>query len=222
MGSGQFVSDLPFFGGLMIWKNPQIVDKLGEVGALLSHERDQSQLHALLAAQDAGDLSAPPRSGSSAWTASPDKARRCASGRSKASRRPVFPGLGPVAPAAMIANRPDWCISRQRNWGVPILSSCFKGDRRTASANRGADGSGRQTRRRTASKRGSGSTPPSSSAEAADYDKISDTLDVWFDSGTTHWHVLRGSHPDGHPEGPRADLTSRAPTSIAAGSIPRC
>jgi isoleucyl-tRNA synthetase len=43
-------------------------------------------------------------------------------------------------------------------------------------------------------------------AEAADYDKISDTLDVWFDSGTTHWHVLRGSHNDGHASGPRADL----------------
>jgi isoleucyl-tRNA synthetase len=43
-------------------------------------------------------------------------------------------------------------------------------------------------------------------AEAAHYDKISDTLDVWFDSGTTHKHVLRGSHNDGHPEGPRADL----------------
>ncbi|MFN4065217.1 MAG: class I tRNA ligase family protein, partial [Parazoarcus communis] len=43
-------------------------------------------------------------------------------------------------------------------------------------------------------------------AEASQYDKISDTLDVWFDSGTTHWHVLRGSHDDGHPEGPRADL----------------
>ncbi|MDO8698519.1 MAG: class I tRNA ligase family protein, partial [Pseudomonas sp.] len=42
--------------------------------------------------------------------------------------------------------------------------------------------------------------------EAAHYDKISDTLDVWFDSGTTHWHVLRGSHPLGHDSGPRADL----------------
>jgi isoleucyl-tRNA synthetase len=42
--------------------------------------------------------------------------------------------------------------------------------------------------------------------EAAQYEKISDTLDVWFDSGTTHWHVMRGSHPMGHENGPRADL----------------
>ncbi|HCL24393.1 MAG TPA: isoleucine--tRNA ligase, partial [Halomonas sp.] len=43
-------------------------------------------------------------------------------------------------------------------------------------------------------------------AEAADYEKVTDTLDVWFDSGTTHRHVLRGSHPHGHESGPRADL----------------
>ncbi len=42
--------------------------------------------------------------------------------------------------------------------------------------------------------------------EAAQYDKINDTLDVWFDSGTTHWHVLRGSHRIGHASGPVADL----------------
>src|SRR5690606_23970281 len=42
--------------------------------------------------------------------------------------------------------------------------------------------------------------------EAEQYEKISDTLDVWFDSGTTHWHVMRGSHPMGHEQGPRADL----------------
>ncbi len=49
--------------------------------------------------------------------------------------------------------------------------------------------------------------PPNCSApRPRDYDKISDTLDVWFDSGTTHWHVMRGSHPMGHDQGPRADL----------------
>lgn len=58
--------------------------------------------------------------------------------------------------------------------------------------------------------------------EAADYDKISDTLDVWFDSGTTHWHVLRGSHNLAMPAARVPTCTWKAPTSIAAGSIPRC
>ena len=44
-------------------------------------------------------------------------------------------------------------------------------------------------------------------AEADQYDKSRDTLDVWFDSGTTHWHVLRGSHAElAHSSGPVADL----------------
>lgn len=57
-----------------------------------------------------------------------------------------------------------------------------------------------------ASRPGSSWTPPNLGAEADQYDKIADTLDVWFDSGTTHWHVLRGSHDIGHATGPRADL----------------
>jgi isoleucyl-tRNA synthetase len=61
--------------------------------------------------------------------------------------------------------------------------------------------------------------------EDAKYDKLTDTLDVWFDSGTTHWHVLRGSHPDGRPRRrwPGAPTcTSKVRISIAAGSSPRC
>ena len=53
------------------------------------------------------------------------------------------------------------------------------------------------------------------------YDKISDTLDVWFDSGTTHKHVLRGSHNDGR-KACVPTCTWKAPTSTAAGSTPRC
>jgi hypothetical protein len=59
-------------------------------------------------------------------------------------------------------------------------------------------------------------------AEAGQYDKISDTLDVWFDSGTTHWHVLRGSHPTATPAARAPTCTWKAPTSTAAGSTRRC
>jgi isoleucyl-tRNA synthetase len=43
--------------------------------------------------------------------------------------------------------------------------------------------------------------------QASQYEKNRDTLDVWFDSGTTHWHVIRGSHRDElyHPEAANAD-----------------
>ena len=56
---GRYAASLPFFGGLSIWDaNPKIVAKLREVGALFHEAAVRAQLHALLAAQDAGD---PPR-----------------------------------------------------------------------------------------------------------------------------------------------------------------
>jgi isoleucyl-tRNA synthetase len=58
--------------------------------------------------------------------------------------------------------------------------------------------------------------------EAPQYDKISDTLDVWFDSGTTHWHVLRGSHRWATPPARAPTCTWKVPTSTAAGSTRRC
>src|SRR3546814_15034456 len=96
----------------------------------------------------------------------------------------------------MIANRPDWCISRQRNWGVPIPFFLNKESGelhpRTVElmemvAKRvEVEGIEAWFKMDAAELLGD---------EAPLYDKISDTLDVWFDSGTTHWHVLRGSHP---------------------------
>jgi isoleucyl-tRNA synthetase len=118
-----------------------------------------------------------------------------------------YPAWGQARLHAMIAHRPDWCISRQRNWGVPIPFFLHKetGELHPRTVELMEEVAKRVERegidawfRLDAAEL--------LGAEAAHYDKIDDTLDVWFDSGTTHWHVLRGSHNDGHPEGPRADL----------------
>jgi isoleucyl-tRNA synthetase len=107
----------------------------------------------------------------------------------------------------MIAGRPDWCISRQRTWGVPIPFFLHK---ETGEWHPRTVELMEEVARRV-EKEGIEAwfkldAVELLGAEAVDYEKISDTLDVWFDSGTTHWHVLRGSHPDGHAEGPAADL----------------
>ncbi|TDX24201.1 isoleucyl-tRNA synthetase [Modicisalibacter xianhensis] len=213
MGDGVYVDDLPFFGGQMIWKaNPQIVAKLEEAGALLAHEKiTHSYMHCWRHKTPVIYRA------TAQWFVGMDIEGQ--DGRTLRQRAldgieatQFVPSWGKARLHSMIANRPDWCISRQRNWGVPIP---FFLDRASgelhprtvelmeAVASRiEKEGIDAWFRLDPAELLGD---------EAAHYEKVTDTLDVWFDSGTTHWHVLRGSHAAvfDHPEqgeGPAADL----------------
>ncbi|PID33843.1 MAG: isoleucine--tRNA ligase [Thiotrichales bacterium] len=93
----------------------------------------------------------------------------------------------------MIEGRPDWCISRQRFWGVPITLFVHK-DTQELHPNtleimekvaQGMEREGIEYWHRVSAEELIGS-------DAGDYDKTTDTLDVWFDSGTTHFSVLDG------------------------------
>jgi isoleucyl-tRNA synthetase len=95
----------------------------------------------------------------------------------------------------MITSRPDWTLSRQRQWGVPIPFFLHKETGalhpRTPQlleevAKRVEKGGIEAWQRVTAEEL--------LGAESKDYEKARETLDVWFDSGTTHYTVLRGSH----------------------------
>ena len=99
----------------------------------------------------------------------------------------------------MIRNRPDWCVSRQRNWGVPIPFFLHK---ETNALHPRTPELVEEVAKRVAQ---SGieawfQLDPAEllGDDAKHYRKLSDTLDVWFDSGTTHWHVMRGSHANEH------------------------
>ncbi len=206
--NGVYAESLPFFGGLHIWKaNPVIVDKLQEVGALFSHEKiSHSYMHCWrhktpliyrATAQWFVGMDLRPEGGPSL--------RELALSGVEATR--FFPSWGQARLHAMIANRPDWCISRQRNWGVPIP---FFLNKESGELHPRTVELMEEVAKRI-EQEGIEAWFKLSPAEllgdeAGQYEKISDTLDVWFDSGTTHWHVLRGSHPDGHASGPRADL----------------
>jgi len=195
-GNGRFAESLPFFGGLNVWKaNPEIVAKLAEVGSLLaSGEIVHSYMHCWrhktpiiyrATTQWFVGMDRQPQEGETLRTAA----------LAAIEATEFFPSWGKARLHAMIANRPDWCVSRQRNWGVPIPFFLHKesGEPHPRTLElieevaRRVDAGGIEAWFALDAKELLGD-------DAAQYDKMSDTLDVWFDSGTTHWSVMRGSH----------------------------
>ena len=115
-----------------------------------------------------------------------------------------FPSWGRARLEAMIKNRPDWCVSRQRNWGVPmplfvhketgephpqtselLEKVCLQVEAQGIEAWFSLDGAA--------------FLAVNAPANAAQYKKVTDTLDVWFDSGSTHTAVLKRRPELQHP-----------------------
>ncbi|MBL0142686.1 MAG: isoleucine--tRNA ligase [Betaproteobacteria bacterium] len=103
-----------------------------------------------------------------------------------------YPAWGRSRIEAMIANRPDWTLSRQRNWGVPLP---FFLDRETDELHPETERLLEEAAARVAKggiEAWFAATCEDFGIDPAKYRKITDTVDVWFDSGTTHFSVLRG------------------------------
>jgi len=208
-GDGVYAASLEFFGGMNIWKaQPAVNDKLREVGALLCHEtithsymhcwRHKTPLIYRATAQWFVGMDIKPADGGPTLRERALKA---------IDDTDFYPAWGKARLRAMIEGRPDWCISRQRNWGVPIPFFLHKetGELHPRTVELMEEVAKRVEQEGIEAwfKLDAGELL---GAEADQYTKVTDTLDVWFDSGTTHWHVLRGSHNFGHEEGPRADM----------------
>ena len=110
-----------------------------------------------------------------------------------------FPEVGRNRLTAMVAERPDWLVSRQRNWGVP-LTIFVNADGRPHTAALPADKAEAINARIKAAIAARGveawfDTPKAellgNEVNAEDWEKVTDVLDVWFDSGTTHAFALR-------------------------------
>ena len=103
-----------------------------------------------------------------------------------------FPAWGRARLEAMIKNRPDWCVSRQRNWGVPMPLFVHK-----ETGEPHPDTSvllekiALQVEERGIEAWFSLDIAAFSEVDATQYKKVTDTLDVWFDSGVTHSAVLK-------------------------------
>lgn len=97
----------------------------------------------------------------------------------------------------MIANRPDWCISRQRYWGVPIPFFLHKETGELHPDTVELIEQAAQHIEISGIQAWFDLDPTELLGDAAsDYDKVTDVLDVWFDSGTSWYHVLKRGGAD--------------------------
>ena len=109
---------------------------------------------------------------------------------------------------SMVENRPDWVLSRQRAWGVPLTCFVKKGARpsdpdfllRDPRVNDRIIAAFEQDGADVWYRPGFAAEVLAGVADPADYDQVMDVLDVWFDSGSTHAFVLR-DRADGTPDG---------------------
>ncbi len=219
-GDGHYAADFPLFGGLDIWKAvPQVIEALRSAGRLLasagiSHSyphcwRHKSPVIYRAAAQwfIRMDEQTPSTRGVFASDPATRTLRQIALEAIDHTR--FYPENGRARLRDMIAHRPDWCISRQRSWGVPLPLFLHRetGDLHPRTmdildqAAQIVEAGGIEAWSRVSAEQILGPE------DAPHYRKSSDILEVWFDSGSTFQHVLREQHPEGwHREGPEADL----------------
>ncbi len=192
-GRGQFEEGTEFFAGMNVFKsNPAVVDVLKEKGALLATEKITHSYPHCWRCHNPVIFRATPQ-----WFISMEHGGLRQAALKAISQVRWLPEWGEERISNMIANRPDWCISRQRVWGVPIIAfhcePCNEPIVEKAFLDHVVaifekEGSDAWFERSVEELLPPGAQCPK--CHGRSFRKESDILDVWFDSGSSHEAVL--------------------------------
>ncbi|MEC8886913.1 MAG: isoleucine--tRNA ligase [Pseudomonadota bacterium] len=187
--NGVYLPTAPIFAGEHIYKaNPQIIEKLGATGRLWAHKKITHSYPHCWRHKTPIIFRATPQ-----WFINMEQCGMRETALNEIENNIEFiPDWGKNRMQSMVDGRPDWCISRQRTWGVPIPFFVHKDTNelhpRTPELieevaklieQEGVDAWFNRD-----------SKDFLSAEDAEQYNCVRDTLDVWFDSGTTHFAVL--------------------------------
>ena len=196
--AGRFLPEVERFAGAKVFDaNPKIVDLLRERGALLASGQERHSYPICWRCKNPIIFRATEQ-----WFIALDAGGFRQRALEAVARVRWYPAWGEERIRNMIATRPDWCISRQRLWGVPIPAfycrACSEPVLRADLARRVADTFEKASadawyEQDAAALLPAGFRCPKCGGDA--FEKEKDILDVWFDSGSSHAAVL-GSRPD--------------------------
>nr|WP_242482295.1 isoleucine--tRNA ligase [Thiocystis violacea] len=187
-GDGRFLPGTPLFAGENVFQaNEHVVETLKAHGALLLETRFTHSYPHCWRHKTPIIFRATPQ-----WFISMDRQGLRETALAEIGKVSWMPDWGQSRIDGMVRGRPDWCISRQRTWGVPITLLVHK---ETAEPHPKTSELIEAVARRVEEKGIEAwfALEPADlldDADAGQYEKVHDTLDVWFDSGVTHACVL--------------------------------
>ncbi|MDF1589479.1 MAG: isoleucine--tRNA ligase [Gammaproteobacteria bacterium] len=185
--NGTFLPDTAIFAGESVFKaNPLVIELLKEKGALLNHVDIQHSYPHCWRHKSPIIFRATPQ-----WFVSMDQNGLRQAAMQAIAETQWMPEWGQKRIEGMVEGRPDWCVSRQRTWGVPIPLFVHQ---QTGKLHPDSE----QIMEQVAQKVELEGIDAWFESESSDwlstdaelYEKVSDTLDVWFDSGVSHACVL--------------------------------
>ncbi|MDC0031080.1 isoleucine--tRNA ligase [Candidatus Pelagibacter sp.] len=187
-GDGKYTKNVPLFEGIHIFKaNPIVIEKLKEQKKLLSNgQLVHSYPHSWRSKAPLVHRATPQ------WFISMESHGLRKTALKAINDTKFYPSKGRERIKSMIETRPDWCVSRQRVWGVPLPIFIHKKTKKVL-----IDDKVIENIASIYEKEGSDcwfSDDPKrflgDKYNSDDYEKLSDIVEVWFDSGSTHAFVL--------------------------------